>query len=172
MSGYPPPGGAPPPGGYYGGPQGGPPMGGPPMPMGYGPPPPMHPGGPPGHPGPPGPPAPSGPPGGPPAPPGGGFTVQDTIGNFEGLTYRIDHRDSNSILHLTLHPGYEVKGKPGAMVTMQPTVQIRGNLKFSFKKMVTGGEMAESNYTGPGEVVLAPEVWGDIVPVRVSPTLV
>lgn len=104
-----------------------------------------------------------------PAPPaGGGFTVQDTVGSFEGLNYRIDHRDSNSILHLTLHPGYEVKGKPGAMVTMQPTVQIRGNLKFSFKKMVTGGEMAESWFTGPGEVVLAPQIWGDIVPVRVS----
>jgi Mitochondrial biogenesis AIM24 len=112
------------------------------------------------------------PPGGPPAPPpqtfGGGFTVQDTVGTFEGLGYRIDHRDSNSILHLTLLPGYEVKAKPGAMVTMQPTVQIRGNLKFSWKKMVTGGEMSESWYTGPGDVVLAPDIWGDIVPVRVS----
>ena len=113
--------------------------------------------------------------GGPPAPSaasGGGFTVQDTIGTFEGLSYRIDHRDSNSILHLTLQQGYEVKGKPGTMVTMQPSVQIRGNFKFSLKKMVTGGEMAESNFTGPGEVVLAPEVWGDIVPVRVSLALV
>ena len=155
MSGYAPPG-APPPG---------PPYGGPPLPPGghYGPPmgfssPPIQ-----------------SPPiqyGGPPAPPAGGFTVQDTFGTYEGLSYRIDHRDSNSILHLTLHPGYEVKGKPGAMVTMQPTVQIRGNLKFSFKKMVTGGEMAESWFTGPGEVVLAPEVWGDIVPVRVSLALV
>jgi len=145
MSGYAPPG-PPPPGGYYGSP---------PPPMGYNSPPPqMHHGGPPA------------------PPPGGGFTVQDTIGTFEGLNYRIDHRDSNSILHLTLHPGYEVKGKPGAMVTMQPTVQIKGSLKFSFKKMVTGGEMSESVFTGPGEVVLAPEVWGDIVPIRVSFALV
>lgn len=150
MSGFAPPGApppGPPPAGYYAGP-----------PMNYGsPPPPMHHGGPP---------APT------PAPPGGGFTVQDTIGTFEGANYRIDHRDSNSILHLTLQQGYEVKGKPGAMVTMQATVQIKGNFKFSLKKMVTGGEMAESTYTGPGEVVLAPDVWGDIVPVRVSLALV
>lgn len=98
----------------------------------------------------------------------GGLTVQDTIGTFEGVSYRIDHRDSNSILHFTLQPGYEVKGKPGAMVTMQPSVQIRGNFKFSFKKMVTGGEMSESWFTGPGDVILAPEVWGDIVPIQVS----
>lgn len=96
------------------------------------------------------------------------FTVQDTIGTFEGVTYRIDHRDSNSILHFSLQPGYEVKGKPGAMVTMQPSVQIRGNFKFSFKKMVTGGEMSESWFTGPGDVILAPEIWGDIVPIQVS----
>jgi len=99
---------------------------------------------------------------------GGAFTIQDTIGTFEGVTYRIDHRDSNSILHFTLQPGYEVKGKPGAMVTMQPSVQIRGNFKFSFKKMVSGGEMSESWFTGPGDVILAPEVWGDIVPIQVS----
>jgi uncharacterized protein (AIM24 family) len=99
---------------------------------------------------------------------GGGFTVQDTAGTFEGVSYRIDHRDSNSILHLTLQPDYEVKGKPGAMVTMDPSVQIRGNFKFSFKKMVSGGDMSESWYTGPGDVLLAPDVWGDIVPIQVS----
>ena len=153
MSGYAPPGApppGPPPAGFYAAP-----------PMGYGAPPPqmqmqMH------HGAPPSPQPQSG---------GGSFTVQDTIGTFEGLNYRIDHRDSNSILHLTLQQGYEVKAKPGAMVTMQPSVQIRGNFKFSIKKMVSGGEMAESSFTGPGEVVLAPDVWGDIVPVRVSQAL-
>jgi uncharacterized protein (AIM24 family) len=89
------------------------------------------------------------------------------MGTFEGVNYRIDHRDSNSILHLTLQPDYEVKGKPGAMVTMQPSVKIRGNFKFSFKKMVGGGDMSESWFTGPGDVILAPEIWGDIVPIQV-----
>jgi len=52
---------------------------------------------------------------------------------------------------------------------MQPSVQIRGNFKFSFKKMVTGSEMSESWFTGPGDVILAPEVWGDIVPIQIDP---
>ena len=141
MAGYAPPGAPPPGAGYYAA-QPGP---------GYGSAPPMHHGG------------------APPAPPSGsGFTVQDTIGTFEGVNYRIDHRDSNSILHLTLQQGYEVKARPGAMVTMQASVQIRGNFKLSAMKLLTGGEMGESSFTGPGEVILAPGVWGDIVPIRVS----
>ena len=144
MAGFAPPGAPPPGAGYYAAPP----------PVGYGSAPPMHHGGPP--------PPSSGPSS------GGGFTIQDTVGSFEGVNYRIDHRDSNSILHLTLQQGYEVKARPGAMVTMQASVQIRGNFKLSIGKLLTGGEMGESSFTGPGEVVLAPGVWGDIVPIRVS----
>ncbi len=28
--------------------------------------------------------------------------------------------------------------------------------------------MSESTFTGPGEVLLAPETWGDIVPIRLD----
>jgi hypothetical protein len=52
-------------------------------------------------------------------------TVQDTIGNYEGLHYQIDHRDSNSVIRLSLQPGYSVKGKPGSMVCMAATVSIQ-----------------------------------------------
>lgn len=38
----------------------------------------------------------------------------------------------------------------------------------SFKKLVTGGELSESIFTGPGEVLLAPETWGDIVPISLD----
>ncbi|KAI0762121.1 tryptophan RNA-binding attenuator protein-like domain-containing protein [Trametes elegans] len=72
------------------------------------------------------------------------------------------------MLYLRLQPGYEVKAKPGSMVAMDATVKIRGKLKFSVKKMFTGGEMSESTFTGPGEVLLAPETWGDIVPVQLD----
>ncbi|KAF9021391.1 TRAP-like protein [Hymenopellis radicata] len=33
---------------------------------------------------------------------------------------------------------------------------------------MTGGEMSESIFTGPGEVMLAPDIWGDIVPIRLT----
>ncbi|KAG8814295.1 hypothetical protein FRC17_001215 [Serendipita sp. 399] len=102
---------------------------------------------------------------------GGGSVVQDTTGAFEGCSYRIDHRDSNSILTVTLQQGYGIKAKPGAMVAMAGTVQIQGSMKISFTKMMTGGEMSESRYTGPGELILAPEIWGDIVPIPIQPNV-
>ena len=81
-----------------------------------------------------------------PAPPGPGAAtssaVQNTTGTYEGVQFVIDHRDSNSILRLTLQPGYTVKGKPGSMVCMDARVQIKGSMKLSFSKMLSGGEMS------------------------------
>lgn len=92
-----------------------------------------------------------------------------TIGGaFEGVQYRIDHRDTNTVLYMSLQPGYEVKAKPGAMMAMDASVQIRGSLKLGFKMFFTGGQMAQSHLTGPGEVLIAPEVWGDIVPISLD----
>lgn len=56
----------------------------------------------------------------------------------------------------------------GAMVAMSPTVTLKGSVKFSFKKLVAGGDLAQSTYTGPGELLLAPAALGDIVPVRLD----
>ncbi|KIM32898.1 hypothetical protein M408DRAFT_188585 [Serendipita vermifera MAFF 305830] len=55
------------------------------------------------------------------------------------------------------------------MVCMDARVQVKGSMKLSFSKMISGGEMSESTFTGPGEVVLAPDVWGDIIPIHVQP---
>ncbi|PCH43433.1 DUF124-domain-containing protein [Wolfiporia cocos MD-104 SS10] len=83
-------------------------------------------------------------------------------GAYEGVQYKIDNRDSNSMLYMRLQPGFEVLGKPGSLVSMDPTVQIKGKMNFSFKKLLTGGELSFSHFWGPGEVVMAPETWGDI----------
>ena len=64
-----------------------------------------------------------------------------TTGSVEGASFKIDHRDSNSMLYLRLQPGYEIKAKPGSMVAMDASVQIKGKLKVSLKKMFTGGEV-------------------------------
>ncbi|KAL7281416.1 hypothetical protein ACG7TL_004729 [Trametes sanguinea] len=129
----------------------------------------------------PGMPMPPGPPGGtpgshgPPPPPqshqsSGGAAASNlpTTGQIEGAQFRIDHRDSNTMLYLRLQPGYEVKAKPGSMVAMDASVSIKGKFKFSVKKMFTGGDMSESIFTGPGEVMIAPEIWGDIVPIHLD----
>jgi len=49
-------------------------------------------------------------------------------------------------------------------------MSLRGALKFSLKKMLIGGEMAHSTYTGPGELLLAPHSLGDITVLRIENT--
>jgi uncharacterized protein (AIM24 family) len=56
------------------------------------------------------------------------------------------------------------------MIGMSPTITLKGSINFSLKKLVVGGEMAHSTYTGPGEVLLAPSVLGDITVVRLTGT--
>ncbi|RPA96547.1 DUF124-domain-containing protein [Choiromyces venosus 120613-1] len=99
---------------------------------------------------------------------GGASTITDTLGSFNGGSYRIDHRDCNTLLTLMLAHGCPVTAKPGAMVAMTPSITLKGSVKFSLKKIIAGGEMSQSTYTGPGELLLAPSALGDIVPIRLD----
>jgi uncharacterized protein (AIM24 family) len=56
------------------------------------------------------------------------------------------------------------------MIAMSPTVTLKGAVKFSMKKLLVGGEMAVSNYTGPGEILFAPATLGDISLLRLNGT--
>ena len=49
---------------------------------------------------------------------------------------------------------------------MSPTVTLKGAVKFSVKKLITGGDIATSTYTGPGEILFAPSYIGDITTLR------
>ena len=49
---------------------------------------------------------------------------------------------------------------------MSPTVTLRGGVKFSMKKIIAGGEIMHSTYTGPGELLFAPPFLGDITCIR------
>lgn len=46
---------------------------------------------------------------------GGSNQITDTIGSFNGGSYRIDHRDSNTLLTLQLAHGCPVIAKPGIL---------------------------------------------------------
>lgn len=74
----------------------------------------------------------------PPAQAGGGASSLPTTGQFEGVQFHIDHRDSNAMLYIQLEPGAEVKAKSGSMVAMDATVKIKGKLKFSVAKLLSG----------------------------------
>lgn len=107
---------------------------------------------------------------GPMSPMGTGFvgasaTVDDT-GTFNGGSYRISHRDTNTIVTIQLAIGCPLTVKPGLMIAMSPTMTLKGAIKFSMKKMLIGGEIAHSHYTGPGEILLAPHTLGDVTNLR------
>lgn len=51
---------------------------------------------------------------------------------------------------------------------MTPTITLKGAIKFSMKKLIAGGEMAHSTFTGPGELLLAPASLGDVTNIRLS----
>ena len=54
------------------------------------------------------------------------------------------------------------------MIAMSPTVTLKGAVKFSMKKLIAGGEIMTSTYTGPGELLFAPSFLGDITTLRLT----
>ncbi|KAF4507866.1 hypothetical protein G6O67_004318 [Ophiocordyceps sinensis] len=106
------------------------------------------------------------------APPAGHFVgagaVVDDVGTFNGGSYRISHRDTNTILTIQLAMGCPFDSRPGAMIAMSPTMTLKGQLKFSVKKVISGADVNTSKYIGPGELLLAPPMLGDITSVRLS----
>ena len=51
---------------------------------------------------------------------------------------------------------------------MSPSIVLKGHIKFSMKKLVAGGDMNSSTFTGPGELLLAPPMLGDITSLRLG----
>lgn len=54
------------------------------------------------------------------------------------------------------------------MIAMSPTITLKGAVKLNFKKLVVGGEIATSMFTGPGELLLGPHMLGDITSIRLT----
>ncbi|KAF1938546.1 DUF124-domain-containing protein [Clathrospora elynae] len=99
---------------------------------------------------------------------GAGSTTADDVGTFNGGSYRVSHRDTNTILTVQLAIGCPFTAKPGVMIAMSPTLTLKGTLKFSIKKALIGGDMSKSIYTGPGELLLAPAAIGDITIIKLG----
>ncbi len=54
------------------------------------------------------------------------------------------------------------------MIAMSPTIMLKGQYKFSMKKLVAGAEMGTSTFTGPGELLLGPPMLGDVTSIRLT----
>lgn len=98
----------------------------------------------------------------------GAAAVTDDIGTFNGGSYRISHRDCNTILTIQLAMGCPLNAKPGTMIAMSPTITLKGQLKFSMKKMIAGADVGTTNLIGPGEILLGPPMLGDITSLRLT----
>lgn len=98
----------------------------------------------------------------------GASATVDDVGTFNGGSYRISHRDSNTMVTIQLAIGCPLTVKPGLMIAMSPSMTLKGAVKFAFKKLLARGEMAHSIYTGPGELLLAPHSFGDITNIRLA----
>ncbi len=92
------------------------------------------------------------------------------------MQIEILHRPSYSLAVARLGPGERIRAEPGAMVSFSDGVDIEtkmeGGLFKSLGRAVLGGESLFQNFwkAGPagGEVTLAPELPGDIVPIDLS----
>lgn len=51
---------------------------------------------------------------------------------------------------------------------MSTTVTLKGTFHFAWKKLLAGGEMTMSKYKGPGELLLAPSMLGDVIVLRIT----
>ncbi|KAI9658200.1 MAG: hypothetical protein M1831_004047 [Alyxoria varia] len=98
----------------------------------------------------------------------GASATVDDVGTFNGGSFRISHRDSNSIVTIQLAFGCPLTARPGVMIAMSPTISLKGGVKFSMKKFLIGGEISSSTFTGPGELILGPHALGDITLLRLE----
>lgn len=96
-------------------------------------------------------------------------TTLDDVGTFNGGSFRISHRDCNTIITIQLAMGCPISAKPGVLIAMSPTITLKGEYKFSMKKlMASGGEFGHSTFIGPGELLLAPSMLGDMTTIRLN----
>ncbi|KAI0107124.1 tryptophan RNA-binding attenuator protein-like domain-containing protein [Nemania sp. FL0031] len=98
----------------------------------------------------------------------GASATMDDVGTFNGGSYRISHRDCNTIVTIQLAMGCPLTARPGVLIAMSPTITLKGEYKFSMKKLVASGDLGHSTFIGPGELLLAPSMLGDITTIRLN----
>lgn len=91
------------------------------------------------------------------------------------MRQEILYQPSYSIVRVLLEPGEQIRAEAGAMVSMSPSVTLEskgeGGLGKMLGRMVTGESLFLTTFTasqGPGEVILAPSMPGDIATLEVN----
>lgn len=91
------------------------------------------------------------------------------------MQFEILYQPEFAIARVMLEANESIRAEGGAMMSMTPNIDLQSKIQGGFGKMigrmVTGESAFQSTFTatnGPGEVVLAPSLPGDIVQVDVS----
>lgn len=86
------------------------------------------------------------------------------------MRYEILHQPSFAVARMLMEPGDSVRAESGAMVSMSPTItmdsKMQGGIGKALGRMFGGESMFQTTFTatnGPGELLLAPSLIGDIV---------
>lgn len=87
----------------------------------------------------------------------------------------IAYRPAHSLARVSLGPGESIVAESGAMVGMSTNVQLQtqsGGVMSGLKRMFGGESFFRNTFTahgGPGEVLLAHSLCGDMVPLTMTP---
>lgn len=54
------------------------------------------------------------------------------------------------------------------MISMSPSLKLKGTFTLGWIKLFTGGDLSFSTYTGPGELLIGPTLIGDITVLRLT----
>lgn len=95
--------------------------------------------------------------------------TRNLSGEAEGVRYNILYRDVNSIVQCHLQPNTRINIAAGSMAAMSANLKLEGKVKL--KNMFSAGKTFSSCVTapnGPGELVLAPPMMADVMPLHLS----
>lgn len=91
------------------------------------------------------------------------------------MKHEILYKPSFSVARVMLDPGEAIRAESGAMVSMSPTITIdskmSGGLGKTLGRLIGGESLFQTTFTassGPGEVLLAPSVIGDIMSLQLA----
>ncbi len=91
------------------------------------------------------------------------------------MRYELLYQPSFAIARVMLDPGQSIRAEAGAMVSMSPSISLdskmQGGIGKALGRLLGGESLFQSTFsatTGPGEVLLAPTLPGDILGVEVQ----
>lgn len=102
--------------------------------------------------------------------PNKGSGVQNISGEAEGVSYEISYRDVNSIVTCQLQSNASINIKAGVMAGMSANLKLDGKVKLTNMLLPgTAFSSCVSAPNGPGELILAPPMMADVMPLHLNP---